>query len=434
MTKRGILIKKFGNPLFLIVGFAAAVMFYMIFHALGDSGDNWDADIFLAHDKGNIPSFQFYFEQQGQKARQDTGFGFTPVSSQTTDLYINRMKASLPTENAPGLFTWWSTRRVEELVERGLVSDLTHLWEKHDSHYPREVRDAYTIDGKVYGFPYSIEYWPIWYNKKIFDRLGIREPETWDDFIEICDVLKTASIDPILTSLQYDWYALMWFAQLIIGEDPDFYRRLCSGEASHADPVVEEALRVYADMIRQGYFSSPSANMFTNAGYLWNNERFGMVLAGSWYYSTVLVDQNVDEETIGVFILPARNPSGGKHIMMESGPIFTAKHSRNREQAEIVADWWMGPEGNSHFSQLFGSFSANKSVDSSYLAPERQKLLSLIKKENCGIVNRYWEAAPIPVVNAAMEALSHFMVNPDTMENVITALVDAEEAQDMAVQ
>ena len=422
------MIKIYGMIVVAVVGVAVAALVFVFPDRAGEPVESLGGGIVLAHDKGNLPSFQYIFEQHGRKAGEETGIGFVPMPSQTTDLFINRMKAVLPTENAPEMFTWWSARRVSDLVEEGLVNDLTHLWDKHGQHYSSEIREAYTIDGRVYGFPYSVEYWPVWYNKQIFSRLGIREPETWDEFIAACETLKAASVDPILHSLQLDWYTVIWFAQLIIGEDPDFYRRLCEGRASYADPVVRDALGVYAEMLRNGYFSPPSVNMFTNAGHMWNNERFGMVLAGTWYYSTVLIGQNVDPETIGVFILPPRNPAAEKHIMMESGPVFTARHAPNAGKAEIVADWWMGPEGSSHFSRRFGSYSANSSVDVSHLTPKRQRLLSLIRENSLGVVNRYWEAAPIPVVEAAMAAMPLFMVDPDTKEDVIAKLTAVSDA------
>ena len=414
-----------------VVGVAAAVaaMVYMLFFLPGDPrGDAVPADVILAHDKGSIPGFQQLYERQGEKAKQEIGIGFTPVPSWTTDLFINQMEASLPTRDAPELFVWWSTWRVRGLVEAGLVTDLTHLWDKHEADYPQEVRDAYTIDGRVYGFPYSIEYWPVFYNKAVFDRLGLSPPETWEEFIHVCEVLKDNGVDPILKSFQFDWYTVMWFAQLIIGQDPEFYVKLCEGEAAYDDPVVEAALGVYADMLRAGYFSSPSAKMFTNAGHLWNNERFGMVLCGSWYEKTVLVDQGVDEETIGAFVLPPRHPETQTAIMMESGPVFTARNAVNQDAAEAIADWWMSADGNRHFAEMFGSYSANTRVDTGYLSPGRKTLLSEIRGRDVKIVNRYWEGTPTPIVAQAMESVPAFILDPYKKAHVVEAMKNRADA------
>lgn len=237
-------------------------------------------DVTLAHDKGNIPLFQENFLKQGEMARKAIGVGIRPVPSVTPDLYWHQMMANLPTDQAPEMFVWWSTFRARELVEHGFVTDLTALWDKYADDYAPEIREAFTVNGRVYGFPYVVEYWPVWYNKRIFKRLGLKAPTTWNEFIAVCERLKKAKVTPILCSLQNNWPAFIWFEEMIIGEDPDLYQDLCLGRVKYTDPRVVKACMVWKEMIDKGYFTDPSVNMLTNAGYLWNNEVYGMALCG----------------------------------------------------------------------------------------------------------------------------------------------------------
>ncbi len=377
-------------------------------------------EIVLAHDKGIMPMFQTNFARQGQAADEAVGAGFVPVPSQTTDLFVSRMMATLPTREAPELFTWWSTARVKALVDAGLVDDLTSLWDKYSNSYDRAIRDAYTFNGRVYGFPYSIEYWAIWYNKEIFARLNLQEPRSWSDFMAVCTTLKAHGIPPLLSSLQDQWYAFVWFMQLVIGEDPDFYVDLCRGGASYLDPRAQRAMAVWGDMIKKGYFTDPGINMFTNGGHLWNKEKFAMILCGSWYYSTVLIPQGVKEDTIGVFILPPRNSGAGKNIAMETGPIFTAVHAPRNQEARKIADWWMGPRGGPYFSNLMKSYSPNRQTDPGYLPRAKQTLLSRIYDEKYRILNRYWEAAPTPVCEFAVKKFGAFIVEPSAADRILS--------------
>jgi multiple sugar transport system substrate-binding protein len=56
-----------------------------------------------------------------------------------------------------------------------------------------DVLDFYTLDGKTWGIPASINPYVIFYNKELFDQKGIPYPHpdwTWDDFLETASSLR----------------------------------------------------------------------------------------------------------------------------------------------------------------------------------------------------------------------------------------------------
>ncbi len=390
-------------------------------------------EVTLAHDKGNLPLFQKNFLKQGEMAKQEIGIGILPVASNTPGVYRHQMKATLPTEQAPDLFIWWSKFRVKELVDDSFVGDITDLWDKHKDSYSKGMRDAFTIGDKVYGFPYVVEYWPVWYNKEIFSRLNLTIPNTWMEFINVCETLKTAGITPILSSLQNEWPSFIWFEEMIIGQDPDLYQDLCLGRVKYTDPRVVKAFLIWKDLINKGYFTDPSVNMLTNAGYLWNNEKFGMVLCGTWYYSAVLLAQGVDKETIGSFILPSHNPNAGKNIIFEVGPIFTAKNAANAKTTKKVVDWWMGEKGSGYFASTHKAYPGNLKTDTSYLPPVKKEILATIKNENYRLLNRYWEATPAIIGEKAVKKFGEFILNPNNLDQILKK-IDATADQYWAEQ
>lgn len=379
-----------------------------------------ELSVSLAHDKGNLPVFQENFIKQGKNAKKAIGIDIIPVPSSTPDLFRHRMKATLATEQAPELFIWWSTFRVRELVEQDVVGDLTEVWNKYSDDYSMEMREAFTIGDTVYGFPYVVEYWPVWYNKNLFSRLGMKEPTTWTEFIGVCDKLKAAGVPPIMSSLQLYWMSFIWFEEMIIGEDPDLYKDLCLGKARYTDPRVVSAFRVWKDMIEKDYFTDPSVNMLTNSGYLWNNEKFGMVLCGTWYYSSVLLAQGVDDASIGCFILPSHNPKAGKNVIFEVGPIFTAKKAANAEAGKKVVDWWMSREGSESFTTMHKAYPGNLHTDTEYLPQVKKDLLASIQQDRYRLLNRYWEATPAPICEKAVLKFGEFILDPGSLDEILT--------------
>ena len=91
----------------------------------------------------------------------------------TTDVFIATVRAALPTTDAPDLFTWWSTYRMKELIDQGLLAPTTELWDKHKDEYSEGLRNAFTFDGEAYGYSYTQEYWPVWYNKDVFAQYNL---------------------------------------------------------------------------------------------------------------------------------------------------------------------------------------------------------------------------------------------------------------------
>ena len=81
-------------------------------------------EIILAHDKLN-PNYQPYFEEWAKAAEEAIGTTFLPVPYPSTDIFAANMRAALPTDSAPQLFTWWSTYQGADLVEADVVMDIT---------------------------------------------------------------------------------------------------------------------------------------------------------------------------------------------------------------------------------------------------------------------------------------------------------------------
>ena len=209
----------------------------LLFVALGAFGQ----DLILMHDKGGNPNYQPFFEQLGQMAKDAVGVGFTPTPYPDTSTYIAAVRAALPTDKAPDLFTWWSTYRMKDLIDQGLVADMTDLWDKHKAEYPKGVRDAFTFNGRVYGLCDVVEYWGVWYNKEVFAKYNLKVPTTWSQFLSVCDTLKKNGVTPLAQTVQGRWPTFIMFEEMVARQDPQLYVDLCDGKVKYTDPRVKTA-------------------------------------------------------------------------------------------------------------------------------------------------------------------------------------------------
>ncbi len=96
------------------------------------------------------------------------------------------MRGALPTSGAFPLFDWWFKYRMEDLVDAGLVADVTDIWEKHIAagEYPASLMDSFGFDGRAYALPKLINYWVVYYNKHVFEQYNLQPRQHGQSFMQ----------------------------------------------------------------------------------------------------------------------------------------------------------------------------------------------------------------------------------------------------------
>jgi glucose/mannose transport system substrate-binding protein len=92
-------------------------------------------------------------------------------------------------------------RQAEELVEAGLMRDLTDLAESEgwaDVVAAPSLLESCMLDGKVYCVPVNIHSWQwLWLSNKVFEDAGIPVPTNWDEFVAAGPALREAGKVPL---------------------------------------------------------------------------------------------------------------------------------------------------------------------------------------------------------------------------------------------
>jgi glucose/mannose transport system substrate-binding protein len=92
-------------------------------------------------------------------------------------------------------------RQAEELIEAGLMMDLTDIAEAEgwkDVVNPTSLLDACTFEGRIYCAPVNIHSWQwIWLSHKAFADAGVDVPQNWDDFVAAKAALEAAGKVPL---------------------------------------------------------------------------------------------------------------------------------------------------------------------------------------------------------------------------------------------
>jgi glucose/mannose transport system substrate-binding protein len=110
-------------------------------------------------------------------------------------------------------------RQAEELVQAGLMLDLTELAEKEkwkEIVHPSSLLDSCTLDGRIYCVPVNIHSWQwIWLSHKAFQDAGVAVPANWDEFVAAAPKLRAAGKVPLAMGNQ-PWQASGAFGVIAI--------------------------------------------------------------------------------------------------------------------------------------------------------------------------------------------------------------------------
>ena len=395
------------------IGLAALSLAVLATPALAGSVDFY-------HDKANWEDA--FNKVLGSK---DAGADVKVVPYADTSTYQAAVRASLRTPSAPGIFTWWSGYRMKDLVDAGLVADVTPLWKKYTDAglYNPSLASAYTFNGKIYGIPDLVAYWVVFYNKKVFAKYSLTPPKSWADLEKIAATLKQNNVTPFGATVDGRWPSFIWFEEFLVRQDPDLYGKLMNGQAKYTDAGVKQVFATWKDWIGKGYFTDPSIAFGTAGTNAMAGEfakgNLAMILVGSWYAST-LQQAGVAGDDLGAFIMPNEKDGMAPAVIFETGPLLLAAASKQKDDAAKVADYWMSAPAQQAWVDAQDFPPVNKDVKA------KSELIAGVTKEiidgKYNQINRFWEATPPEIAEAAVDELGNFMVHPDQADQVMQNL------------
>jgi len=143
-------------------------------------------------------------------------------------------------------------RQAEELVEAGLMLDLTDIAEAEgwaDVVNPKRLLDACTLDGKVYCVPVNIHspQW-LWLSHEAYSKAGVDVPSNWDEFVASAPKLRDAGIVPLAMG-QQPWQTDLAFGALLVAvAGQDVYIDILSNKNAEtaAGPEAAKAFEAFA--------------------------------------------------------------------------------------------------------------------------------------------------------------------------------------------
>lgn len=193
--------------------------------------------------------------------------------------------------------------------------------------------ERYTYQGKTYGVPLVFVVWSVYYNKAVFREHGWEPPQTWPEFLALCEQAKGKGVEPMAFQGRYSYYARA------LAEHSFFH---LAGREAHAAlqsappgaynrPEMKQALEL-VETLSQNYFQKGALGMsHTEAQLEFFQGRTAMLMCGSWLYSE-MQDNIPDDFELGAFALPlpvSELAQPGTSYNAGEGYFFVMKSSAN---------------------------------------------------------------------------------------------------------
>lgn len=373
----------------------------------------------LANDKYvNVdPAFM---TELSQAVEEGTGIQLEVSSYPDTASYQTYIQQSIRGEEAPGLFTWWSGPQFETLAKEGVLEDLTQLWEDYliPAGVSKEAAEELTVDGKVYGAVNSIVYTSIQYSVSAFEEAGVEVPETFDEFLDVCEKLKEKGITPL--ALKSDsWAGFLWFQQLLCAKDPQLYKDVCDGTKKYTDPEVVEVMNLWKDMLDKGYFSKPIDTQDVNKQLA--SGKMAMRLEDSANLAILNRDYGMKSgEDLETFVLPLMDSNEKRVIFYEVSPLCVAKESADKDAAmEVMKKYYENGVQDCIYKWIGYANTPQVNITDAAL----EDLVGFTTDtENYQLILRYYENTPQEIRDVALDELMRFELGDGTVDEVLSTI------------
>jgi ABC-type glycerol-3-phosphate transport system substrate-binding protein len=338
------------------------------------------------------------------------------------------IRAYLTASTPPDVMTWFAGNRARFFIDKGLIMDISDVWESEgwNESYPAGFRALSTVDGKQYFLPTSWYWWAVYYRTDIFEQYGLEPPETWDQFLQVCETLKANGVTPITIGTKYRWTAAAWFDYLNMRVNgPEFHINLMLGKERYDDPRVLTIFTDYwAPLIENGYFiDDPAAYSWAEAIPFMLNGEAAMYLMGDFLRDSY---PDEDEANLDFFRFPIIDPAVPVGEEAPTDGFFIAANAQHAEAAKKFLAFLGSVEAQQYYADNLGRLPTNLEVDTSGFTATQQKGLELI--QGADYVAQFYDRDTTPeMADEGMNGFMQFWDNPDEIEEILAYLQTVAE-------
>lgn len=245
----------------------------------------------------------------------------------------------------------------QEWANAGYFYDMTG--QDYLDNLKNQYADKYAINGKVYNVPLTANVSGIYYNKTKFEALGLKAPETWDEFVQLVDDIKAAGETPFAIAGTEGW-TLNGYHQLSLitttgsADAANEYLRYSQPNSISDDDILKAdaaKLDLLADEGNQQ--ANWKGASYNDAIVAFTSEDALMTTNGSWALAAMRQQEPTFE--ISTFAFPGEEPGQSATVGAGDFALSIAAETENLEAAETFVAYMTTPEPMQKYYDVDGS-------------------------------------------------------------------------------
>jgi raffinose/stachyose/melibiose transport system substrate-binding protein len=257
--------------------------------------------------------------------------------------YNATLRLQLDGGTGPDLMYARSYAPGRELFNAGYFADCSDIPGVKQNFSAANLAPWQTPEGKLFAVPFAAVSHAVYYNKTIFQKEGLAIPQTWEDFLSLCETLAAKGYTPLANGVAEEWDILEVFYLGMLpnfvggGTDRAAYE---SGVKKLNDANFVASFQAMADVAKylpKGFESVT----YNDSQALFNTQQAVMFMDGSW---TAGVYKDAPFEW-GLFAMPAPQ---GRPTLITFHPDMAITYNKAtkypKECQEFLA-WLASPEG-----------------------------------------------------------------------------------------
>jgi raffinose/stachyose/melibiose transport system substrate-binding protein len=199
--------------------------------------------------------------------------------------HVKSIKMEAQSNNLPDVF-WMLPASAKDLETSGMLMDLTEFLDKNPdikSSLNENMIKTYNQNGHQYGLPYQPLITGFFYNKALFDKYGVKVPETFDDLVQATKVFEKNGITTIAQGAKDDYSVWGFLTMLSRYGYFDKINSILAGKESYSNENFLKFYEKIDELAKSGAFpKNVSTQTYFQAVEQFLSGKAAMLDSGMW--------------------------------------------------------------------------------------------------------------------------------------------------------